>query len=811
MKHTLHTMLIVVASGLLFVGCNSDYNFDKISLEVTIGNTEGITIPLGTTEKITVESLLGEQNDLTTDTDGFYTFGISDSFTEEFKVGTLAPITGLAPSIAPTTIELMGEMSSSIKPISEVQTIPYPEGLNSGITIPSILVGQKLSMTYGPSVFEERYEIGLPEHIKSIDKVTFGANGEGSLVAITFNIAGLLPVTENRVLNHFAIEAPAGFELQKVPGDSLSSYSTISQGVGSTTNNHYEVSGYPINEESIVLEFLLMSAQFDGNISDGVFAVNDDITYSFDMSYTVKAGTTGTQSPSVKAVADIAIHSATVTLDAWSQSFNLSEQFNQSVSLPKEVEAVYYLEIGRNDIASTLPQLNVALALSGSPLAEINLSSLELTLPEFLDVDAPDGWTLTGNTLTTTNLTLKNEGNNPIITLPLKGLKNIPISDGNATIAGTLGVNATIAIAADNQLTIDTSAKNITLTPSVSIDDLQIRSVVGRVNPNLEGLLAPIEVDLSELTSALGKDMDLSLNLASPTIDLSVENPIGVGIDLVVKIDAWKDNAISKSITTPTLTILGAEGATPTITKISLTGDTPAEGQTQVEGLMELINSLPDKLTVTLDAIPNTSENHTLIVKDSYLFKVDYSVGTSLKFDTEKDGHINYTTLIEDIDLSEIVGSDIDLAIDTLTVNVRAQSTLPVDAILRLKFLDAEQKEVPHIKTLTTGKIGGSHTDTITVSHTSIGIGLPTEPTSSVHIGELLGSVKAVECTFEGTTLKGAGIKPEQWLQATLSLCLNKGITVDLGTLIPEKEPEGEQPEGEQPEGEQPTEEQPTE
>ena len=784
-------MSVVGTLTLLLVACDSNYNFDKISLEVTIGDTEGITIPLGTTEKITIESLLGEQGELNTDKDGFYSFGMADSFTEEFEVGTIAPITGLAPTIAPTTMELMGEMSSSIKPISEVQTIPYPEGLSGGITIPAFLVGQKLSMTYGPAVFEERYEIGLPEHIKSIDKVTFGANGEGSLVAITFNIAGLLPVTENRVLNHFAIEAPAGFELQKVPGDPLSSYSTISQGVGSTTNNHYEVSGYPINEESIVLEFLLMSAQFDGNISDGVFAVNDDITYSFDMGYTVKAGTTGTQTPSVKASADIAIHSATVTLDAWEQSFNLSEQFNQSVSLPKEVEAIDYLEIGRTDLASALPQLNVSLGLDGSPLGEINLSSLELTLPAILDVEAPAGWTLSGNMLKATNLTLKNGSNNPIITLPLKGLKNIPIANGVAKIEGTLGVNATIAIAAEQQLSIDTSAKSITLTPSVAIDDLSIRSVVGRVNPNLEGLLAPIEVDLSELTSALGEDMDLSLNLASPTIDLSVENPIGVGIDLVVKIDAWKGGVVTKSISTPTLTILGAEGTTPATTKISLTGDTPTEGQTKVEGLMELINSLPDKLVVTLDAVPNTSKPHTLIVKDSYLFKVDYSVGAALKFDAEKNGHINYTTLIEDIDLSDIVGSDIDIAIDSLTVNVEAQSTLPLDAVLRIKFLDAEKNEVSQIKALTTGSIKGSANDTPAASKISIGMTLP-DATSSAHIGELLGSIKAVECSFEGETLAGAGLKPEQWLQATLSLCLDKGVTVDLGTLAPKDEPTDE-------------------
>lgn len=791
MKHFMRTMSVVGTLTLLLVACDSNYNFDKISLEVTIGDTEGITIPLGTTEKITIESLLGEQGELNTDKDGFYSFGMADSFTEEFEVGTIAPITGLAPTIAPTTMELMGEMSSSIKPISEVQTIPYPEGLSGGITIPAFLVGQKLSMTYGPAVFEERYEIGLPEHIKSIDKVTFGANGEGSLVAITFNIAGLLPVTENRVLNHFAIEAPAGFELQKVPGDPLSSYSTISQGVGSTTNNHYEVSGYPINEESIVLEFLLMSAQFDGNISDGVFAVNDDITYSFDMGYTVKAGTTGTQSPSVKAVADIAIHSATVTLDAWEQSFNLSEQFNQSASLPKEVEAIDYLEIGRTDLASALPQLNVSLGLDGSPLGEINLSSLELTLPAILDVEAPAGWTLSGNMLKATNLTLKNGSNNPIITLPLKGLKNIPIANGVAKIEGTLGVNATIAIAAEQQLSIDTSAKSITLTPSVAIDDLSIRSVVGRVKPDLGGLLAPIEVDLSELTSALGEDMELSLNLASPTIDLSVENPIGVGIDLVVKIDAWKGGVVTKSISTPTLTILGAEGTTPATTTISLTGDTPTEGQTKVEGLMELINSLPDKLVVTLDAVPNTSKPHTLIVKDSYLFKVDYSVGAALKFDAKKNGHINYTTLIEDIDLSDIVGSDVDIAIDSLTVNVEAQSTLPLDAVLRIKFLDAEKNEVSQIKALTTGSIKGSANDTPAESKTSIGLTLP-DATSSAHIGELLGSIKAVECSFEGETIAGAGLKPEQWLQATLSLCLDKGVTVDLGTLAPKDEPTDE-------------------
>ncbi|MBR2424041.1 MAG: hypothetical protein IKB18_02575 [Tidjanibacter sp.] len=791
MKRFLRTMLVVAASTLLFAACNSDYNFDKISLEVTVGDTEGITIPIGTTEKITINSLLGTESGLTPDKDGFYSISMSDAIEEKISVGKIDPITNLAPTIEPSTIALMGEMGAVIPKINETQTVPYPNGLSSGFTIPSYLVGQPLEMV-DSDVFEERYDISLPDHIKSIDHINFGTKGEGSLVSITFNIAGLLPVTENRVLKYFAIEAPAGFELKKVSGDPLDGYATISKGEGSSTNNHYEVDNLPLNDSKVVLQFLLMSANFEGSaISDGHFFVNDDIKYSYDLSCTLKAGTTGTEMPYVEAVADIAISSADVTLEAWAQNFTFAKELNHSVTIPEVVKEISYIEISRTDLATAIPQLDVALDLSGSPLEEITLSELKLALPTaVLDFDTPQGWTLDGNYLKTSNLKLRN-GTNQIITLPLNGIKSIPIVDGKASIGGNIGVEATIAIAEGESLSIDTSAKDIVIAPKVAIDDLAIHSLVGIIDPDLSSMLEPVEVDLSELTSALGDNLEVELNLASPTLNFSVQNPIGVGIDLVVKIDAWKNGAVSKSVSTPTLKIAGAEGSTPTTTNISLTGDTPAEGQTQVEGLMDVINSLPDKLVVTLNATTDTSKPHTLIVKESYDFKVDYSVDAALKFDQNKSGRLSYTTVIEDIDLSEV--GEVNLAIDSLTVNVMAQSTLPLDALLKIKFLDEEKKELSQIKTLTTGKILGSKSsDQPATSQISIGVGFDAGQESSVAIGALLGSVRAVECTVEGTTLAGAGLKPDQWLQATLSLCLDKGITIDLGTLAGSGEGEGE-------------------
>lgn len=777
MKHFMRTMSVVATLALLFA-CNSDYNFDKISLEVTLGDTEGITVPLGSTEKITVESLLGEQNDLTTNPEGFYSFGMSDDITEEISVGTLAPITGLAPSIAPTSIAFVGEMSATIPAINETKSVEFPSGMGAGITVPSVFVGQTLSMTHN-GVFSNQFNIDLPSQVKSVEKVTFGAGGSGSEVSITFNIGGLAAVTEQRVMEFFKIEAPAGFELQLVGGDALASYTSISKGAGSTTNNHFEVNNLPMSSSSITLRFKLMSATIDGGISGGKLQVNNDISFDYKMSYTVKSGTIGTAAPYVQANAGLSLHQATVELAALEKTISVEQTINKSIDLPEVISEIHSLAVSRTDLSAALPALSIDLGMSGSPINTLTLAELALELPSFLDFEVPQGWTLSGGILKATNVKLTNDAANNIIRIALKGIKNIPIENKQAKINGKVAISASIKFSEGEKLTIGTAAKEITFSPNVKVDDMKINSVVGRVSPDLDDLLTPIEVDLSSLTSVLGEDMELSLNLSSPTIDLSVENPIGVGIDLVVKIDAWKGGVVSKSISTPTLTILGAEGTTPTTTKLSLTGDTPKTGQTKVEGLNDLINSLPDKLTVTLDAATNNSKPHTLIVKDSYLFKVNYAVNAALKFDASKNGVLKYTTVIEDIDLSSV--ADVDIAINSITVNVESQSTLPLDASVSVKFLDEAKNEITQIKTTTTGKIKGSIDGTAATSNIALGVNVPKE--SSAHFGQLIGSVKAVECTFEGVTLAGAGLKPDQWLQATLSLCLDEGITVDLGTL----------------------------
>ena len=101
MKHIFRTLSICVLP-LLIAACNTDYNFDNISLEVTVGDTDGIAVPLGNTGTITLGDLLKEAG-LETNEDGFYGFSYGDNFEYTAEVEALPSITGLIPTIAPIT------------------------------------------------------------------------------------------------------------------------------------------------------------------------------------------------------------------------------------------------------------------------------------------------------------------------------------------------------------------------------------------------------------------------------------------------------------------------------------------------------------------------------------------------------------------------------------------------------------------------------------------------------------------------------------------------------------------------------------
>ena len=802
MKHLFRTLISLVLP-LAIVACNTDYNFDNISLEVTVGDTDGIAIPIGSTGQITLGDLL-EEAGLETNENGFYGFNYEDALEHTIEVGNLDPITGLIPTIAPISSELYGALSVDNMPTlggeAYTKNLEFPEGLSANFTLSeqllNLLPQKEFQMHYDPHTFEAEIDITLPEQVAGINTITFGANGEGSVLDMQFDLGGLYGVCEECEINNFNITLPAGFTLAKRENDPIGDYITISNGTGSNTPNHFQISNYTMTSSHLTVDIVVKSVDLSHLTigSDQKLVISEDVTFDLDFSGTLKAGTVSATSPYVTVAAEnMTIHSATITTNKISHEISFSESINEAIEVPEVITAIDYLAISKVGAPEEAPRFNIAVELAGAPIDELQLKDVVLDLPPFLDIEAPEGWNYADGKLTASTLTVHNNQNNNLLDLTIKGIKSLPIANGWLTLDSAIGLSAKAAIAEGTEININTSVQNLSLTPVITLDDIAIKSVTGRVEPDLGDILEPQEISLGDVTSAL-EDAELDLNIESPLLCVSVENPIGVGIDATITLTAYKGEEVSKSITTPTLSILPA-GEEAVTTTLYIAGDSAripegVEGSTVVvPDLVDLIASLPDKILVALDATTSAG-SHTIVLKDSYTFKVNYSVDAAFKFDATNDGHIGYTAMIDDIDLSSL--ADIDVVVESLMLNVFTESTLPIDLQLAVEFLDENDAPIECITSSTLGMIEGSTTSEPNNSKCAITLEIATKDGASPFAE--IAKTKKVSCKLDGTTLAGGGLKPEQYIVAKLSLLLDKGITIDLGTLLPDEEPT---PEGE--------------
>lgn len=799
MKQLFRTLTIFVLP-LLVAACNTDYNFDNISLEVTVGDTEGITVPLGTTGKISVGDLLKESG-LETNEDGFYGFEYSDSFEYTAEVGTLAPITNLAPTIAPITENLFNGMDVNVGVFEGVKDLGFPSGLSGNYTITDqileLLPTTNFAMHYDPHTFEESFTIEVPDVVKSFEKITFGADGNGSVIDLQFDLGGLAGVNENCHIEKLYFELPAGFTIESLPNDPIGDYITISNGEGSTTPNRYEINKYDLTGSHLTVDIIIKSVELDHLTigDDGKVTITEDVTFELDATISVKAGTISAESPSMTISATPIIYDATITTKEIAHAVEFQENIQEEIAIPDIVSRIDYLSIVSAEDPTQNPRFGVDVELAGSPVDMLELRDVEITLPSFLDIDAPEGWQYADGKLTTPRVEVHNNQVNHIIDLGLKGIESLDIVEGKVNLSSAVGISATAAIADGSSLHLSTSSQALTLTPTVRLDDMTIEQVTGVVDPDLSEMMPTQEILLGDLTASL-EGIEMDLNIESPLLSVTVENPVGVGIDAQISLTAFKGEDMIQTVSAE-VGILPA-GDEPTITHILLAGDAMrAEGEnvTVVEGLTELIAALPDKIVVDFAAETNKEQPHTLVLQDSYTFKVDYSVESAFKFDAEKNGTIDYTVLIEDVDLTSL--ADIDVIVENITVKMASESTLPIDMTMDIEFLDENDAPIECITSATEGKILGSTSQEATLSECDVvlTISTPSAESSSLSPFAEIARTKKVRCTLHGTTLAGGGLKPEQYISAKLSLLLEDGITVDLGSFLPEEEkPEPNEP-----------------
>lgn len=801
MKQLFRTLTLVVLP-LLIAACNTDYNFDNVSLEVTVGDAEGISVPIGTTGKVTLESLLKEAG-LETNEDGYYGFNYEDDMEYPVKLGTIPSITGLVPEIGVLNDELFGALSVDNMPTFEgdqyTKSLDFPAGISGNLQVTdaflALVPDKAFKMHYDPHTFEASIDVELPKEVKSINTITFGENGEGSVLDLQFDLGGLAAVCESCTIEKFNIILPAGFTLAEKENDPLANYITTYNTSDSATPNVFHVENYTLTGSHLIVDVVVKSVDLS-HLTIGEsnkISISENVTFDLDFSGTLKTGTVSATSPYVSIKADgMSIHTASIKANEIEHPISFSENINESIDVPAEITDIEYLEISKVGDSQASPEFAVEVALKGAPLNSLELRDVEVSLPAFLDIEAPQGWAYADGKLTTSLIKVYNDENNEIVKLKINGIKELPIAEGKIDLNSTIGLSAKAAVAEGSEITINTSAQNISLTPVVRLDDIAIERVSGHIEPDLSALLEPQEIEIGDFTEALG-NANLDLKIAPPTMNLVVTNPIGVGINAGLTLKAYKGTEVVSELTTPTLSILPAEDTTPKTTTIVINGEAPESGDyqlVQLDGLADMIAALPEKIEVVLDA-KMSEGTHNLILQEEYNFAIAYAVEAAFKFDTEENGTIDYTVLVEDVDLSSL--ADIDIVVESLVLNVASESTLPIDLTMGVEFLDENSEPIECITSSTKGKIEGSTSAEAKLSNCAITINMAA-PEEGVSPFTELARTKSVRCQLTGTTLAGGGLKPEQYITAKLSLLLDKGITVDLGSLLPEeKEPAGEE------------------
>ncbi len=788
MKQLFRTLTLFVLP-LLAAACNTDYNFDKVSLEVTVGDTNGIVVPLGEIEKTTIGELLQTAGaNLPADENGNYGFSegnSNDPLVETISVGNIPDITGLAPTIDPVKEPLLSGFSTTIDPFVGKKDIGIPEGLSSlsdgayiNQTIIEMLDIEEVDLTCSPHTFTQSFSIELPEQVASLEEVTFGTDGNGSVLDIQFDLGGLVDVSKECTVHSLYFELPEGFVVEKLPNDPL--YNNIK-----TNGNHFEIFDYTFTGSHITIDIVLKKVNLNKAPNEShMVEISEDVTFALDATIAVQEGTLSAVSPYVEISVTPTVHDATITTNEITDDFDFTQDIDQRIKIPEIVTEIHSLSISKaNSIDNALPQFSVEVALEGSPVDKLELRDVEISLPAFLDITKPAGWDYADGKLTTDKLEVINGQNNKLIELTLNGIGELDIVNGEVILDSTVGLKATVAIADGSELHINTSAKELLLTPTIALDDLSITKVTGFVEPNFGDLLQIDPINLGDLSSSLGEGIELELNIASPVLKLEVENPIGVGIDADLTLVAYKGTDVVSTVTVEDLRILPAQ-----TTIIAINGeaapDVPNYLTYQADGLADMIAALPERIEVQLDAETNKDAPHELVLQDSYTFKVIYSIDAAFKFDNEKNDSINYPVVIEEVDLSAL--ADIDVVVENLTLNVASESTLPIDLTMNIEFLDENGAPIECITSSTTGKIEGSTTEEAKLSECSIILDIKTPSAESSALSPFaeIARTKKINCLLSGTTLAGGALNANQYIAAKLSLELGEGITVDLGSLL---------------------------
>lgn len=412
--------------------------------------------------------------------------------------------------------------------------------------------------------------------------------------------------------------------------------------------------------------------------------------------------------------------------------------------------------------------------------SDVTIDKMTITFPDFIKFEEGQSG-LNGQVLTISNETLSSS----TYTIDLYISKYVfgeKYGDGNKVKEE----NGDRIIKIENQkITVKTDVTvhqaqgtgSLSITPTAILAAMTVSEVNGTIKPDMD--VKPTEVELTNLPDFL-QDEEVKLDITNPVFSFKANNPLNKEIEMDGIMTGYKNGKVTK-----TVKIGSGNGGVPiklkpsgnkqqTISIVRNEKTVVETGATKVivPNLNDIIETIPDRISVELKPAVKTDDYYTVNLGQDYVLNSEYNIDIPLSFGSGLK--IVYEETIDDFDL-DLEDVDIKKAI----ISITADNTIPLKMEIKnenVSALDVNGNKITDINVTVEGTITESK-DGKSIATSQLNINLVSTKEGAISkLDGLFFKVTAVPGQATDVQLLSS-----QWMQLKdMKLKIPNGIKVDL-------------------------------
>lgn len=361
-------------------------------------------------------------------------------------------------------------------------------------------------------------------------------------------------------------------------------------------------------------------------------------------------------------------------------------------------------------------------------------------------------------------------------------LTGFAFGDGNKGNGKVIGEDHRIDISEEVTVTVDAivtvssvqAGDELTLTPTIRIEDMIITEASGIVEPVLDESTSSME--LSNLPEFLENE-ETQLDITNPIFTFQAYNPLDIDVEITGTLSGMKNGALIDGSEVK----IGGENTERiilhpgnNIISLSRLGNGGPENaqNIKIDNLNDLIQTIPDEVNVTIQPTVICDDYFSIKLGTTYTVDCNYDIDVPLSFGSGLN--IVYEETIDDLS-GDMEDFDIYEAVLTASVD----NTIPLALELtndNVEVLDGAGQKIESVTVSVTGDIkAGNGTEQAVNSQLNINL-----KTTEKGVLNRLDAIK-LKITAKSGTTTDVQLYESQWLQLKdIKLKLPKGVTVDM-------------------------------